>query len=107
MMQAPPRIFDSKGALIPDVDTSGLDASALALLENVRVEYAATKEAELALQDAFTELAASEQAVKDTKEYHDAHFPPQSFHSLWLENFGTEKERQRAAAPGGANDHGR
>ena len=94
------QIFDSRGVLIENPDTSGLSDTALALLETVRTEYAATRAAEAALQAAFTEQAASELAVKNTRAYLDAHYPPQSFHSLWLETFGNETEQQRARERG-------
>lgn len=93
---APPRIFDSKGNFIEDVDTTGLDATSLALLENVRTESRAVKAAEQAMADAIAEQSAAKSAVKNTTEYHDAHYPPQSFHALWLETFGTRQEQERA-----------
>jgi hypothetical protein len=91
------QIFDSRGVLIENPDTTGLDANALALLATVTREYHATRAAEAALQAAITEQAASELAAKNTRDYCDAHYPPQSFHSLWLETFGTKEEQQKHA----------
>jgi hypothetical protein len=87
MIKIPPRIFDDKGKFIEPADTSGLDAPLLALLDTVRTEYRATQAAEQAFTDACAEVTASANAVTVTKTYHDAHFPPQSFHELWRENF--------------------
>lgn len=81
-----PRLFTDQGELI-DIDTSGLSAPLLALLETVRAEYKATQDAERAFADACTEFKDAELGVTVTKEYHDAHFPPQKFYDLWRETF--------------------
>jgi hypothetical protein len=88
MITAPPRLFDAKGNFQENVDLTGLDPKMVTLAETVRTESRAVKAAEQVFADACAELSASEKSVTVTKEYHDAHFPPQTFHDLWRENFG-------------------
>jgi hypothetical protein len=82
-----PRLFTDKGELI-DVATSGMDAGTLARLEAIRVAYTATKEAAAVLADAYAEVNAALEAVKNTEEYFAARWPKQTFQDLWRENFG-------------------
>jgi hypothetical protein len=96
-MLTPPRLFDAKGVFQENVDTTGLDAAMLALLENVRAEYHATKAAEQNFADACAELSASERGVSNAKEYHDANFRRSSQHDLWIENFGNAEQRRDLA----------
>jgi hypothetical protein len=86
-MITPPRLFDAKGNFDDAVNLTGLDPKMVALAETVRAESHAVKAAEQTFADANAEVIASEQALKTTRTYHDAHYPPQTFHSLWLETF--------------------
>jgi hypothetical protein len=81
-----PRIFNDKGELI-DVDVSRMDAATLARLEIVRTAYRAHRDAQDALTAAYAEVTAALEAVKNTTEFFDAHFPRQTFLDLWRENF--------------------
>jgi hypothetical protein len=86
-MLIPPRLFADDGTFNENVDLSELDPAMVALAENVRAESRAVKVAEQTFADACAELAASEKGLTVTKTYHDAHFPPQTFHDLWRETF--------------------
>jgi hypothetical protein len=81
-----PRLFDDKAALL-EVDTSAFDAPTRARHAAIVTAYRANKEAEQALADANAEVAEALQGVKNTEEYFNAHFPRQTFHDLWRENF--------------------
>ena len=81
-----PRLFEDKGNML-DVDTSGMNADTLARLETLRTAYQANKLAEQALADANAEVNTALQAVANTEDYFNAHFPRQQFHDLWRENF--------------------
>jgi hypothetical protein len=81
-----PRLFTDKGELI-DVDTSAMDADTLARLDKLRNAYQANKQAEQALADAQAEVSAALEAVANTEDYFNAHYPRQQFHDLWKENF--------------------
>jgi hypothetical protein len=94
-MQPLPRLFSDKGVFVEPDDVTGLDAPTLALLETVRTAYHATRVADAAMVDAIAELAASEAAVKNTQTYFAAHYPPQTFHSLFLETFGGKEAERR------------
>jgi hypothetical protein len=76
-----PQLFDKSGALI-EVNMTTMDAPTLARLEAVRAAVRASQEAEQRVVDAVAEVEASARAVKNTKEYHDAHFPPQTAMAL-------------------------
>ncbi len=87
MITAPPRLFADNGIFNENVDLTGLDPKIVALAETVRAESRAVKAAEQVFADACAEVTAAERSVTATKEYHDAHFPPQQFHDLWRETF--------------------
>ncbi len=82
-----PRLFDDKGNLL-DVDVSSMDVATLARLDKLRDAYRANKEAEAALESAQAEVSAALEAVANTEDYFNAHYPRQQFHDLWKENFG-------------------
>lgn len=93
-----PRLFDDKGALI-DVDASAMDAPTFARYRTICAAYQANKDAESKLADAFAEVNSALEGVKNTQQYFDAHWPRQTQHDLWLENFGP----QTRADFGGSN----
>jgi hypothetical protein len=82
-----PRLFDDKGHLI-EVDPSTMDAA-------TRERHAAVVKACRANEEAKAELAAAQdgvtaalRAVDEAEAFHDRHWPRQSYHDLWRENFG-------------------
>lgn len=89
-----PQLFDKSGALI-EVNMTTMDAPTLARLEAVRAAVRASKEAEQRVVDAVAEVEASARAVKNTKEYHDAHFPAQTQMSLIKEVLAQNQIRRQ------------
>lgn len=82
-----PRVFDDNGALIA-IDVTKLPADMAERYRAIVAAYEANKQAESALAGAQAEVTAALTAVRNVTEYHDARWPKQSFHDLWLSNFG-------------------
>lgn len=82
-----PRLFDDKGELI-NVDASKLDPATRARLEAIRSAYAANSEAQTELDAAYNEVTDALATVEQAESFHNAHWPRQTFHDLWLESFG-------------------
>lgn len=82
-----PRLFSDHGRLLLDIDTSQLDAGALARLEAVRVAYFTNVEAQHALDLELTERSNIAAQLNDAITCHDTRWPQQTFHDLWKENF--------------------
>ena len=81
------RILDDNGALL-DVDAATMDAPTRERYAAVRHAFLLNRDATLALNAAIAEENAALEAIKQTESFHDAHWPRQSAHDLWKENFG-------------------
>lgn len=85
-MQDLPRLFDERGELI-NVDMSAFDAPTRARHAAIVSAFNANKQAESALTAAFAEVDRALAAVTNTEEFYKAHWPPDTFHDLWKQNF--------------------
>lgn len=81
-----PRLFDDKGRLLR-IDEAALDPASRGRFDAIRTAYQANEEADAAVKAAFSEVDAALAAVANTEEFFNAHWPRQSFHDLWKENF--------------------
>jgi hypothetical protein len=82
-----PQIFDRDGKLI-ELDASTMPPDMAARYATVRNAYALNAKAEQDLADANAEVKRALEAANNTREYYNAHFPRQTQHDLWRENFG-------------------
>jgi hypothetical protein len=83
-----PRLFDDKGVLLPDIDTSKMDAPTLERLEAIRAAYRENERAQDELAASNQDVTDALAEIRDAESFHNAHWPRQSFHDLWKENFG-------------------
>jgi|SRR5579862_3245226 len=86
-MDTIPQIFNSDGELI-EIDVSTLPPSMAARYTAVRAAFEANAQADQKLVDANEAVKSALEAVSVTTEYYDAHYPQQTPHELWKENFG-------------------
>jgi hypothetical protein len=84
-----PRLFSDKGELI-EVDASAFDAPTRARHAAIVKAYNANGEAQQILDAAYAEVNDALEGVKNTTAYFDAHWPRQTYHDLWKENFGPQ-----------------
>ncbi|HXR23921.1 MAG TPA: hypothetical protein VN742_01080 [Candidatus Binataceae bacterium] len=95
-----PRIFGDNQAFIePSAEIlASLDEPTRARLDGVRQASDNLKKAQAAEQAAVDDIADAERTIADATAYSKKHFPPQTPHDLWLENFGSKEDRERRAA---------
>jgi hypothetical protein len=93
---SPPRIFDDNGRLIP-IDPSTLPPDIRERYTAVRNAYELNAKAEHDLADAQEAAKVALVAANNTREYVLAHFPPQTQHDLWVENFGNGPHETKRA----------
>src|ERR1700722_3067801 len=86
-MIEPPQLFDANGKMIPNIDTSKMDAPMLELYSAVANAYMANQQSEKINADALAEVKASLAALNNVEEYIRAHWRPQQFHDLWKQSF--------------------
>jgi multidrug resistance efflux pump len=92
-----PRLFTDKGELITGIDPSKFDAPTRARYDAIVAAYRADKGVADALDAGHAEINAAQEAVTNTEAYEAAHWPKQTQHDLWKENFaGGPRNRMTA-----------
>jgi hypothetical protein len=82
-----PQIFDGDGKLVA-IDPNTFPPDMRQRYEAVRAAFEANAQADQKLVDANEAVKSALEAVSVTTEYYDAHYPQQTPHDLWKENFG-------------------
>jgi hypothetical protein len=89
-----PRIFgDNQTFVEPSAQVlASLDEPTRARLDGVRTATDNLKSAQADEKAAIDEIADAEREIETTTAYSKRHFPPQTYHDLWL---AQKRERER------------
>jgi hypothetical protein len=83
-------LFDSKGRLRADVDTSAFDPVTLARLNALREAQDASDLAQAEHDSAQNEVHDAATAVREAEDFYSKNWKPPTFHDLWKQTFGRE-----------------